>query len=564
MSQKIIVVGGVAGGASAAARLRRLDEQAQILVFERGPEVSFSNCSLPYHLSGVVADASRLVMMTPAKFKKQYNIEVRTGSEVVAINRAAKTVTINNALENRSYEESYDKLVLAPGATPIRPAIPGSELMRLHTVHKVQDTVALQKDMASHQRVVVIGGGFIGVEAAENLREGGNDVTLIEAQPQILKTFDEDMVQIFHKELTDQGVTLILNDKVTAFTRDAVVLASGKQIPADMVVMSIGVSPETTLAKAAGLTIGSTGAIAVDEICRTNDPDIYAVGDAIEVHSKLFDAPYKLSLAWPAQVQARGVADHINGKPFAAPRFIGSSCIKVFDYNGASTGLTEGQIQAAGLPIDYEVAQVQAFDQVSLMPDAQVCHLKLLFEKGSGKILGAQAIGKGNVDKRIDVIATAMHYGGKVQDLPELELCYAPPFSTAKDVTNMAGYVASNLHSGAFHQVRAQQVRELVASGAYILDVRETPELAAGVIQGSHSIPMSELRERVGEIPNDRPVYVHCRTGQRSYNVVLTLQQLGFTQVYNLAGGFLFLSFYEAFRDKDQQREPILTGYNFK
>lgn len=563
MSRKIVVIGGVAGGASAAARLRRLGEGDQIVMFERGPDVSFSNCSLPYHLSGVVADAGRLIMMTPAKFKAQYNIDARTQSEVIAINRGAKTVTVRNLADGSSYEESYDQLILAPGAVPLQPPIPGRELLPIHTVHKVQDTVALKQALVPGKRVVVIGGGFIGVETAENLADAGCQVALVEALPQILRIFDEDMVQILHKEMVDHGVQLIVNDKVEAFTATEVVLASGQRLAADLVVMAIGVRPETALAKDAGLALGHSGAISVDELCRTTDPDIYAVGDAIEVHSKLFAEPYRLSLAWPAQVQARGVAGHIHGQDFQAPRFIGSSCIKVFDYNAASTGLTEAQLLASSAPVAYEVAHVAPFDRVSLMPDARVCFLKLIFAKADGRILGAQAIGKGEVAKRIDVIATAMHFNATVQDLPQLELCYAPPFSTAKDVVNMAGYVACNLQDGAYRQVRAKDVRALVASNAYILDVREKGELASGVIHGSHNIPMSELRGRVGEIPTDRPLYVHCRTGQRSYNVVLTLQQLGFNQVYNIAGGFLALSFYEYFRDQSEQRPPIVSGYNF-
>lgn len=563
MSLKIVVIGGVAGGASAAARLRRLGENDQIVIFERGPEVSFSNCSLPYHLSGVVADAGRLIMMTPAKFKAQYNIDARTQSEVVAINRAAKTVTVRNLADGSNYEESYDKLVLAPGAVPLQPPIPGRELIPIHSVHKVQDTVALKQAITAGKRVVVIGGGFIGVETAENLAEAGCQVTLVEALPQILRTFDDDMVQILHKEMVDQGVALVVNDKVASFTTSEVVLASGQRLAADLVVMAIGVRPETTLATAAGLELGQTGAIKVDDLCRTTDPDIYAVGDAIEVHSKLFAEPYRLSLAWPAQIQARAVAGHIHGQSSQAQRFIGSSCIKVFGYNAASTGLTEAQLQASNPDLAYEVAYVAPFDRVSLMPDARVCFLKLIFATADGRILGAQAIGKGEAIKRIDVIATAMHFNATVQDLPQLELCYAPPFGTAKDVVNMAGYVACNLLAGAVRQVRFSDVRSLVASGAYLLDVREKGELASGVIHGSHSIPMSELRGRISELPTDRPIYVHCRTGQRSYNVVLTLQQLGFKQVFNVAGGFLTLSFYEYFRDQNEQRPPIVSGYNF-
>jgi len=562
---KVIIVGGVAGGASCAARLRRLDEEAELIVFERDENVSFSNCCLPYYLGGLIEKPETLVLMTPQKFLKMYNINVRTMSEVTSINRESKTVSILDRTGNTTYEESYDKLVLSPGAAAIVPPIPGIELVNRHVVRNVGDVVGLKQSItpAVGQKIAVVGGGFIGVEVAENLNEAGYAVTLVEAMPQILRIYDADMVQLLHKALVDHGIELVLNDKVASFEKDTVVLGSGRKIEAAAVVMAIGVAPETKLAKAAGLTIGTTGAIAVDAECRSNDPDIYAVGDAIEVDHALLNEKFKISLAWPAQVQARGVADSIKGKPFKSPAYIGSSCIKVFEYNAASTGLTESQIARMESPISYEVAMVSPNDIVGIMPDSTPVFLKVIFETPSGRILGAQAISKGAVDKRIDVIATAMHFGATISDLVNIELCYAPPFGTAKDVVNMAGYVGRNLLDGVCRQVLPAELRALVEDGAFILDVRENPELTAGVVKGSINIPLSALRSRVDEIPKEHPVYVHCRSGQRSYNAVMALQNLGYEQVYNMAGGYLFFSFYESMQDRIKKQESVLTGYNF-
>ncbi len=562
---KVVIIGGVAGGASCAARLRRLSEEDEIVIFERDEHVSFSNCCLPYYLGGLVEDPESLVLMTPLKFLAMFNLDVRTMSEVTAINRDAKTVTVTNRIENTIYEESYDKLVLSPGAAPIVPPIPGIELVNKHVIRNVGDVVGLKQSItpSTGQKVTVIGGGFIGVEAAENLQEAGCAVTLVEAMPQILGIYDEDMVQILQKELVDHGIELVLSDKVESFEKDAVVLASGRTIEADAVVMAIGVSPETRLAKEAGLDLGSTGAIKINEACQTSDLDIYAVGDAVEVMHAQLGTPFKIALAWPAQIQARGVADHINGQPFSNPSYIGSSCIQVFDYNAASTGVTEAQIAMMETPIEYEVVVVAPMNIVGIMPAATPVFLKVIFEKPSGRILGAQAISKGAADKRIDTIASAMNFGATIRDLVDLELCYAPPFSTAKDVVNMAGYVGSNLLDGVCRQAVPNQLRALVESGAYILDVREEPELASGAVKDSINIPLSQFRGRMDEIPKDRPVYIHCRSGQRSYNAVRALQNGGYEQVYNLAGGFLFFSFFEYMKDQTTGQESVLTGYNF-
>ncbi len=565
MGRKILIIGGVAGGASAAARLRRNNEDDQIIMFERGPHVSFSNCSLPYHLSGIIQDADDLVLMNPELFLKQYNIDARINSEVISIDRENKAVTVRKINSKEEYTESYDKLILSPGASPIVPKIPGIDKVNIFTVRNVVDIDKLNQFIKKliAKEITVIGGGYIGVEVAENLSVSGYDVSLIEATNQILRPFDYDMVQIFHKELIDHKVDLIVGDKVEKFEEDKVVLASGKTLNAGAVVMAIGVSPETYLAKEAGLEIGETGAIKVDKNYRTNDPNIYAVGDAIEVYHALTHTMTKLSLAGPALKQARSVADHINNKSTLNKGYIGSSSIKVFDYNGASTGLNESLIKFLNLNIKYDIVHLILSDKVGIMPDASPIHFKLLFEVPTGRILGAQAIGRGDVTKRIDVIATAIKFSGTVEDLKDLEFSYAPPFTTAKDIVNYAGYIGSNLLNGDFKQVNVDKIRELVENNNIIVDVREVYEFRGGHIKGAINIPLSELRQRIDEIPKDKPVYLHCRTGQRSYNAVIALQNMGYNNVYNITGSFLGVSLYEYYNDKLSGRESIVTEYNF-
>ena len=566
MKKKILIVGGVAGGASAATRLRRNSEEDEIIMFEKGPHISFSNCALPYHLSGIIQSPNQLVLMSPEKLKAQYNIEARVNSKVLSINKYIKEIEVKNLSTGEIYRERYDKLILSPGARPIIPDIPGIENVNVFTIRNVVDIANLNKFIQelNIKDVAVIGGGFIGVEVAENLVEGGYKTSLIETTAQVLKVFDYDMVQILHKEMTDHDLNLIVDDKVTRFEKNTVVLASGEKIKANAVVMAIGVTPEIELAQNSGLEIGETGAIKVDSNYKTSDNDIYAVGDAIEVYNALTHSHIKLSLAGPAQKAARNVADNINGKITANKGYIGSNSIKVFDYNAASTGLNESLINALNMNIKYDIVRISTNDKVGIMPNSSPMHFKLIFEVPTGKVLGAQAIGKGDAIKRIDVIATAIKFGATVEDLKDLELCYAPPFGTAKDVVNYAGYVASNLLSGSFKQINVDKVRTLVESGAYIIDVREIIEFENGHIKGAVNIPLSELRERINEIPKDKPVYLHCRTGQRSYNAVLALQNLGYNNVINITGSFLGLSFYEFYNDKVKKRESILTNYNFK
>ena len=565
MARKILIVGGVAGGASAAARLRRNSEEDRIIMFERGPHVSFSNCSLPYHLSGIIEDVEDLVLMDPELFISQYNIEAKTNNEVLSIDRENKTVSIKNVLTNEVYTESYNKLILSPGANPIVENIKGLETTNLFAVRNVVDIDNIKKFISKVEikNIVVIGGGFIGVETAENLKLAGYNVSIVIASKQVLNTYDYDMVQIFHKEIYDKGINLLIGEKIDEFENNNAYLKSGKIIEADAVIMAKGVTPEIGLAKAAGLEIGETGAIKVDKNYRTNDKDIYAVGDAIEVYNSLTHSATKLALAGPALKAARAVADHINNKSILNKGFIGSSAIKVFDYNGAATGLSESMIKSQKIKINYDIVRIILNDMVGIMPDAKPLHLKLLYEVPTGKILGAQAIGKGDVTKRIDVIATVIKFSGTLDDLRDLELSYAPPFSTAKDVVNYAGYVGSNLLNKDFKQINVDKVRELVENGAFIVDVREAYEYKGSHIKGSVNIPLSRLRSSITEIPKDKPVYLLCRTGQRSYNAVMALQNLGYDNVYNITGSFLGLSYYEYFNDVTTNREKIVTEYNF-
>lgn len=568
MGRTIIIVGGVAGGASAAARIRRLDESARIIMFERGEHVSFSNCCLPYHLSGAIEDSESLVMMSPQRFAKQYGIEARVQSQVMSIHPKEKKVTVQDLRSGDSYEEEYDQLVLAPGANPIMPkSIKGIGQSHVFSVRNVTDIRALKRYMDENQvkKAAVIGGGFIGVEAAENLKLAGLSVTLVEGSDQIMLPFDQDMAQILHKEMMDQGIDLYLSSTLTEIKEGSIVIKRQEKletIEAEMVVMSIGVAPETALAKEAGLAIGETGGILVNKNYQTSDPDIYAVGDAIESFNRLLGRPGRLALAGPAQRQARAAADHMYGGSSQNQGFIGSSCIRIFGQNAACTGLNERTARKAGLSCEF--AYVMSPDKVGLMPGSSYMNFKLLFEVPTGRILGAQAIGKGNVDKRIDVIAAMITMGGTLEDLKELELCYSPVFGTARDVVNLAALVGLNLLNGCYRQVPVTAVRQLAESGACIVDVREEHEFLAGHIKGAKNIPLSQLRQRMEEIPKDEPVYIHCRTGQRSYNAICCLQGYGYKNLWNISGSFLGLSLYEYFQDKAQGRTPVVTQYNFR
>lgn len=564
LGKKVLVIGGVAGGASTAARIRRLDEEANIIMFEKGPHVSFSNCSLPFHLSGIVEKSEKLVLMSPDTFQKRYNIEARVHAEVTKINRDVKTIAVTNLETGESYDESYDILVLSPGASPIVPNLPGVHNANVFTIRNVVDIERLNNYVKSDdiQDVAVIGGGFIGVEVAENLRHAGFNVSLVEFGNQIMVPFDYDMAQILHKQMVDHGVNLIVNDGFAAVGEDYVELNSGKRVPAQAVVLAIGVRPETGLAKEAGLEIGELGGIKVNANYQTSDPSIYAVGDVIEVYNQLTHKASRLALAGPAQRQARAAADHMYKIPHQNKGVIGSSSVQIFDLTCASTGLNEKMAKQAGIQADS--VYIIAHDKVSLMPNSNPLHFKLIFEVPTGRILGAQAIGKGNADKRIDVIATMITMGGTLEDLKELELTYSPMFSTAKDLTNLAALVGLNILHGRYKQIHVSDVRALVESGAVFIDVREKNEYEAGHLINAMNIPLSELRERMHEIPKDVPVYVHCRSAQRSYNAVMALENSGYTNVYNVSGSFLGICLYEYYDDSVTGRDKIVTAYNFK
>ncbi len=564
MAKKVVIVGGVAGGASAAARVRRLDESAEVIMFERGPNVSFSNCCLPFFLSKMVPASENLVLMTPEQFKKQYNIIAKTSHEVIKVNAAAKTVTVKDLALGKEFDESYDVLVLSPGASPIVPAsVKGADKPHVFIVRNVVDIKKIDDYVKAKdiENIAVIGAGFIGMEVAENFKLAGKNVSLVEKLNQVMAPFDYDMAQILHKELHDKGINLVLEDGIKEIGDGFIVLESGKKLDAGAVIMALGVRPETELAKSAGVTLGETGAILVDHNYKTNVPDVYAVGDAIEVTHFITNKKTRLTLAGPAQRQARAAADDMYRIPHRNTGVIGSSVIHCFDYNAACTGLNEKDCKKYGIQYDY--VYVIPGDKVGLMPGSNPLFFKLIFEKPSGKIIGAQAIGKGNVDKRVDVIASFIMLGGTLEDLKELELCYSPMFGTAKDIVNHAALVGMNILNGVFKQVPVTMVRELVEKNACIIDVREPNEFAMGHIVNAINIPLSQFRERMNEIPKNKPVYLHCRSSQRSYNAICAMQGCGYKNAYNIMGSFLGLSAYEYFNDVKTGRKPIVTKYNF-
>lgn len=564
MANKVLIVGGVAGGASVAARVRRLDEHADVTMFERGPHVSFSNCALPFFLSRTIEESDSLVLMNPVQFDKQYNIKAKVNSEVIKVLPEEHKVVVKDVLTGETYEESYDKLFLSPGANPIMPkAIKGIDKAHVFSVRNVPDIVKIDNYIKANDvtDVAVIGGGFIGLEVMENLREAGLSVSLIEAADQVMIPFDKDMAQILHKEIIDHGVNLVVSDPLAEIKDDTIVTKSGKTVKAQMVVMAIGVIPEVSLAVDCGVELGVTGGIKVDSNFRTNVKDVYAVGDAIEVYCGMTNKPTRLTLAGPAQRQARGAADSMYGRPVQNKGVIGSSCVQVFNYNAANTGINTKDCERNGIPYDY--VYIIPNDKVGLMPSARAIHLKLVYEVPTGRILGVQAVGKGDVSKRIDVIAAMITMGGTLEDLKELELAYSPLFSTAKDPLNHAALVALNVLNGDYKQVKVSEVRSIYENGGYIIDVREPHEYALGHIKTAVNIPMSEFRQRLDEIPTDRPVYVHCRSAQRSYNVARALGQLGFDNIYNISGSYMGICYNEYYEDVVYNREKIVTEYNF-
>ena len=565
---KIVIVGGVAGGAGVAARLRRLDEHAEIVLFERGPHISYSNCCLPYYLGGVVESSESLLMTSPASFEKRFNVRVRVNAEVVSVDRAAHTVSVRKTDDGTTDTESYDKLVLATGAAALRPAsIAGADGENVFTVKTVTDAINLKRRLTetNAKRVAVVGGGFIGLETAENLKHAGYEVILIEGTDQVMASLDFDMAQILHKELLDHDVELHLSTTVSAIRDGEIETVHNGEAHTERVdatVLAIGVAPETRLAAEAGLPIGETRGIRVAPDGRTSDPDIFAVGDVTETVSLLTGRPGRVPLAGPAQRQARNAADAILGRKAENRGLLGSSCLKLFDLNVAATGLNEKTAAAAGLSFDFAFALPP--DKVGIMPDSHYMAFKLLFERPGGRLLGAQAIGKGDAVRRIDVIAALLTKGGTLEDLKDLELCYSPAFGTARDIVNLAALIGLNVLSGEMPQVHVSEVRRLVESGACIIDVREESEYRAGHLKGAKNIPLPQIRTRMTEIPRDIPVYLHCRTSQRSYYALRILQGNGYTNAVNISGSFLGISLYEYYRDQTEDREPILTAYNFQ
>lgn len=561
MSKRILIVGGVAGGASVAARARRLDEHAEIIMYEKGPNVSFSNCCLPFHLSNVIEESETLVLMDPEVFWKQYRIQAKVRHEVISIDRENKTIDVKNLENGEVSSEKYDVLVLSPGANPIMPeTIEGLDRDNVYVLRNVVDVVALKEATDKADEVAVIGAGFIGMEVTENLIHAGKKVHLIEMAKQVMTPFDPDMAQILHRELHDQGVDLILDDGIKAVKEGHVVTYSGREIKADAVVMAIGVTPENKLAEQAGLELGVGGSIKVNHHYQTSDPDIYAVGDAIEVHSFFTGHPMRLAMAGPAQRQARAAADHMYGRTYRNTGVIGSSVLRVFDLNAAVTGMNEKALKEAGIPYDY--SYVIPMDRVGIMPGASPLFTKVLFGVPSGQLLGAQVIGKGAADKRADIMAALLMMHANLEDLKELELCYSPVYGTAKDALNHAALVGLNILNGDVRHVHVEDVRGLVEEGAMIIDSREEHEYARGHIKGAKNIPLSQFRDRLDEIPKDQPVYIHCRSSQRSYNMCRALMQLGYNPI-NIDGSFLGICVHEYFKDQKEGREPIVTEYNF-
>lgn len=543
MGKKVLIVGGVAGGASAAARLRRLDENAQIIMFERGQDVSFANCGLPYYIGGVIDKRNKLLVQTPRSLFQRFNIDVRTLSEVTRVFPKEKQVEVKNLTTQEVYKEGYDFLILSPGAKPFVPDIPGIDLANVFTVRNVPDSDRIKQyiEMEKPATALVIGGGFIGLEMAENLKERGVAVTIVEMTDQVMGPLDFEMAALVHKHLKKNGISLKLKSRVTALEGDSkvkrVVFENGEQMETDLVILGIGVTPENELAKSAGLSIGPTGGILVDEYLRTSDPSIYAVGDAIQVKHFVTGQDALLPLAGPANKQGRLAADNIAGRPAKYNGTQGTSIARVMGQVVAVTGANEKTLKRLGK--DYLCCYLHPASHATYYPGAEDLAFKLIFTPDEGKVLGAQAVGRGGVDKRVDVIATAIRAGMTVYDLQELELCYAPPFSSAKDPVNMAGYVAANIINGDNPPFYWNQLADLDQEQSVVLDVRTAKEIEAGIIPGAINIPVDELRQRLSELPKDKDIYVYCRVGLRGYLATRILQQYGYTRVKNLSGGML-------------------------
>ena len=541
---KVVIVGGVAGGATAAARIRRLDEQARIVVFERSGYISYANCGLPYYIGDVIEDPEDLTLQTPESFFARFRVEMKVCHEVTAIHPDRKTVSVTNLETGEAFEEAYDKLILSPGAKPTQPSLPGVGLDKVFTLRTVEDTVRIKEYIKTHapKSAVLAGGGFIGLELAENLRELGMEVTMVQRPKQLMNPFDADMAAFIHAEVRKHGVRLVLGHTVEGFAeKDGgvdVLLQDAAPLHGDLVVLAIGVTPDTVLAKEAGLKLGIRGSILVNDRMETSVPDIYAAGDAVQVKQFVTGEDTLISLAGPANKQGRIIADNICGGDSRYRGSQGSSVIKVFDLTAAATGINEKQAEQAGLEADVVI--LSPMSHAGYYPGGKVMTMKVVFERNTFRLLGAQIVGYAGVDKRIDVLATAIRAGMKATDLKDLDLAYAPPYSSAKDPVNMAGFMIDNLAKGVLKQWRLADTEKLPRDGSVILlDTRTAGEYNCGHIDGFRNIPVDELRDRLGELEPGKPVYVICQSGLRSYIASRILEGSGWT-AYNFAGGFRF------------------------
>lgn len=541
---KVVIVGGVAGGATAAARLRRLDEQAEIVVFERSGFISYANCGLPYYIGDVITDPQDLTLQTPESFFSRFRVNMKVRHEVTALHPEKHTVSVKNLKTGEEFEESYDKLILSPGAKPTQPPVPGTDLEKLFTLRTVEDTLRIKRYInRNHPKSAILaGGGFIGLEVAENLRELGMDVTIVQRPKQLMKPFDSDMAAFIHNEMRKHGVKLALGHTVEGFeeTEDGVQVLLKDEAPlrADMVVLAIGVTPDTRLAKEAGLELGVKGSILVNDKMETSAPDIYAVGDAVQVKHFVTGQETLISLAGPANKQGRIAANNICGMDSHYPGSQGSSIVKVFDMTAAATGINETTAKSAGLDVDKVI--LSPMSHAGYYPGGKVMTMKVVFEKETYRLLGAQIVGYEGVDKRIDVLATAIHTGMKATELAELDLAYAPPYSSAKDPVNLAGFMIENIENGILKQFHIEEIHHLPKDGSVtLLDTRTPGEYQRGHVDGFRNIPVDVLREHLDEIEKGKPVYVICQSGLRSYISTRILTGNGY-DVYNFSGGFRF------------------------
>lgn len=556
---KVVIVGGVAGGASAAARIRRLDEFAEIVVFERTDFISYANCGLPYYIGGVIEDEEALFLQTPQRFWERFNIKVRVRHEVIAIDSTQKTVTVYSSDTKTTYEERYDKLLLSPGAKPAIPAIPGIENNKIFTLRTVEDTLAIKAFLDRHscRNITIIGGGFIGLEMAENLVKKQRNVTIIEASDHLLGPLDSDMASIVHSVVRNHNIHLMLQSKVIGFEqlgKDLFIQTADHQtIRADMVLLAIGVIPDTKLAQTANLELGIKGSIVVDEQMRTSVTDIYAVGDAVEIKHAISGQKTLIQLAGPANKQGRIAADNICGIASKYPGAQGTSVLKFFDWTIASTGINERQAKEA--KSNYDRIVLSPLSHAGYYPGATTMTIKVLYDRSTLHILGAQIIGKDGVDKRIDVLATAMKAGLKGPELAELDLAYAPPYASAKDPIHFIGYMIENITTGKVKQFHYEEIDSLKQKDVTLLDTRTISEYKSGNIDGSIHIPLDELRQKMAQIPKDKPVYILCHSGLRSYLACRILMQNGY-DCYNLSGGYRF---YEMIVKGKKQPENTLA-----